>query len=274
MHLFIIKAPDLKISRLPQNRIFEAKRQVRGRYAASAILLSLLVLIMCPAAGSGQPILEAGTPVVVIDPGHGGNDTGAKGPEGTLEKTVTLDLARLIADQLATRCQVVLTRSDDYGLELAERAAVANRSAADIFISLHTGNSFISSISGSAVYFYQPFTESSLTAEAQTPKTLTDSSLPLSWDQIQIKYQISSERLAKLIQHAIAGTRLSPDTKIQGAPLLVLEGADMPAVAIEIGNLSNPNEEKMLRDPESLARITRAIAQGIDAFLIEKSKQP
>ena len=272
MHLLIIHVPDLKISRLPKNRIFEAKRQVRGRYAASAILLSLLVLIMCPVAGSGQPILEAGTPVVVIDPGHGGNDTGAKGPEGTLEKAVTLDLARLIADQLTTSCQVVLTRSDDYGLKLPERTAVANRSAADIFISLHTGSSFISSISGSAVYFYQPFAESSLTAEVPTPKTLTDSSLPLSWDQIQIKYQISSEKLAKLIQHAIDGTRRSPDTKIQGAPLLVLEGADMPAVAIEIGNLSNPNEEKMLRDPEFLARITRAIAQGIDAFFLEKSK--
>jgi N-acetylmuramoyl-L-alanine amidase len=272
MHPLIIHVPDLKISRLPKNRIFEAKRQVRGRHAAFTILLSLLVFIMCPVAGSGQPILEAGTPVVVIDPGHGGNDTGAEGSEGTLEKAVTLDLARLIADRLTTGCQVVLTRSDDYGLELPERTAVANRSAADMFISLHSGSSFISSISGSAVYFYQPFTESSLTAEARTPKTLADSSLPLSWDQIQIKYQISSEKLAKLIQHAIDGTRRSPDTKIQGTPLLVLEGADMPAVAIEIGNLSNPNEEKMLRDPEFLARMARAIARGIENFFSDKSK--
>jgi len=221
---------------------------------------------MCPAADSVPSILEADTPVVVIDPGHGGNDTGAKGPEGTREKTVTLNLARLIADQLANSCQVVLTRSDDYRLELPERTAVANRSAADIFISLHTGGSFISNISGSAVYFYQPFTESSLTAEARTPKTLTDSGQPVSWDQIQAKYRISSERLAKLIQHAIDGIRRSPHTKIQGAPLLVLEGADMPAVAIEIGNLSNPQEEKMLRDTEFLTRLARAIAMAVDTF--------
>jgi N-acetylmuramoyl-L-alanine amidase len=272
MRLLIEHLPNLNISQLLINRLCAFKKQVCVRYAASVILLNLFIFIMCPFAYSSRPILEVGTPVVVIDPGHGGNDTGAKGPEGTMEKAVTLDLARLIADRLMTSCQVVLTRSGDYGLELAERTAVANRSAADIFISLHTGSSFISSINGSAVYFYQPFTESSLTAEAQTPKTMTDSSLSLSWDQIQLKYQTSSEKLAKLIQHEIVATGSSPNTKIQGAPLLVLEGADMPAVAVEIGNLSNPNEEKMLHDPEFLSRIAQAIARGIDAFLTQKAK--
>jgi N-acetylmuramoyl-L-alanine amidase len=272
MQVLIDDISDLKTGRLLENSTFKAGRQIRLRHAASAVLISLLFFIMGPVAGSGQPILKSGSPVVVIDPGHGGNDAGAKGPEGTLEKTVTLDLARLIVDRLATGYQVVLTRSDDYGLALAERTAVANRSAADIFISLHTGSSFISSISGSAVYFYQPIAESALMAEAQTPKTLTDSSLPLSWDQIQIKYQTSSEKLAKLIQHEIDATRRSSTTKIQGAPLLVLEGADMPAVAIEIGNLSNPNEEKMLQDRQFLKQIARAIARGIDAFFNQKPK--
>jgi N-acetylmuramoyl-L-alanine amidase len=271
MHPLLEHTHDLK-SRLLKNRVPEAKRQVSGKYAASLILLSLFISIMCPVADSSQPILEAATPVVVIDPGHGGNDTGAKGPAGIEEKTVTLNLARLIADQLATRCQVVLTRSDDYRLELPERTAVANRSSADIFISLHTGSSFISNISGSAVYFYQQFAESALKAETQKPKPLTDSSLPASWDQIQVKYRISSEKLAKLIQHEINAVRQSPDIKVQGAPLLVLEGADMPAVAIEIGNLSNPNEEKMLQDPEFLTRVARAIARGIDGFFSEKAK--
>jgi N-acetylmuramoyl-L-alanine amidase len=272
MHLSIDHNLDLKIGRLPESPQVVTKRKVRGRYTVSAILLSLLVLIVCPVAGSGQPVLEANAPVVVIDPGHGGNDLGAEGPEGTLEKAVTLNLARLIAERLTTRYQVALTRSDDYGMALPERTAVANRSAADIFISLHTGSGFISSIVGSAVYFYQTSAESSLTAEIKIPKSLTESSPPLSWDQIQLKYLISSEKLAKSIQQAIAGTRRSPDTKIQGAPLLVLEGADMPAVAIEIGNMSNPNEEKMLRDPEFLARMAGAIVQGIDRFFAPKPK--
>jgi N-acetylmuramoyl-L-alanine amidase len=266
MHLSVKPVPDLEFSRLLKKRLVAAKRHVRGGYAASVILLSLLVVLTYPAAGSDQPLLETDTPVVVIDPGHGGNDTGAKGPEGTLEKTVTLNLARLIADQLAARCRVILTRSDDYRLELPERTAVANRSAADIFISLHTGSSFSSSISGSSVYFFQRFTESALNVEAQAPKPLTDGNQPLNWDQIQIKYQTSSEKLAKLIQREINTLRRPPDTRVQGAPLLVLEGADMPAVAIEVGNLSNPSEEKMLRDPEFLARIARAVATAVDVF--------
>jgi N-acetylmuramoyl-L-alanine amidase len=270
MHLLIEHFSDLKINRTLKHRLAEAKMHIRGRYAASAILLSLFIFIMCPVADAVPPILEADTPVVVIDPGHGGNDTGATGPGGTQEKTVTLDLARLIADQLTNSCQVVLTRSDDYRLEIPERTAVANRSAADIFISLHTGSSFISSIAGSAVYFYQQFTESALTAEVHSPKPLTDSGQPVNWDQIQLKYRISSEKLAALIQHEINGFRRPPDTKIQGAPLLVLEGADMPAVAIEIGNLSNPEEEKMLRDPEFLTRFARAIARAVDRFFTQK----
>jgi N-acetylmuramoyl-L-alanine amidase len=75
-----------------------------------------------------------------------------------------------------------------------------------------------------------------------------------------------------LIQFQLNNVRRPPDTKIQGAPLLVLEGADMPAVAIEIGNLSNPNEEKALGDTEFLAVIARAIAKGIDTFFAQKAK--
>jgi len=167
---------------------------------------------------------------------------------------------------------VVLTRSDDYRLDISERTAVANQSKADIFISLHTGSSFSGSVSGETVYFYQQFIGSALTAESETPQSLTDSDIPVSWDQIQSKYRITSQKLAKLIQYQLSNVRQPPDTKIQGAPLLVLEGADMPAVAIEIGNLSNPNEEKALGDTEFLAVIARAITKGINAFFAEKAR--
>ena len=185
-------------------------------------------------------------------------------------KTVTLNLARSLADRLKTNYRVVLTRSDDYRLDISERTAVANQSKADIFISLHTGSSFIGSFSGETVYFYQQFLGSALTAETETPQSLRDSDLPASWDQIQAKYRITSQKLAKLIQYQLNNVGRPQDTKIQGAPLLVLEGADMPAVAIEIGNLSNPNEEKALGDTEFLAVIARAITKGIDAFFAEK----
>jgi N-acetylmuramoyl-L-alanine amidase len=266
------KAPSLKMGRPHKNSMRAAGRYVRGYYHTAAILFSLLGFILISGTDAKQALSEAGTPVVVIDPGHGGNDTGAKGPSGIQEKTVTLNLARSIADQLKTSCRVVLTRSDDYRLDISERTAVANQAEADIFISLHTGSSFIGSISGETVYFYQQFLGSALRAESETPQSLRDSNLPVSWDQIQAKYRITSRKLAKLIQFQLNNVRRPPDTKIQGAPLLVLEGADMPAVAIEIGNLSNPNEEKALGDTEFLAVIARAIAKGIDAFFAEKAK--
>lgn len=272
MFLQIKKTSDLKMSRSSQNGVFGTNRYIRGYYTAAAILFSLFIFIPISKIDAKQALFETGMPVVVIDPGHGGNDTGAKGPAGTQEKTVTMNLARSIADQLKTSCRVVLTRSDDYRLDIAERTAVANQSKADIFISLHTGSSFIGSISEKTVYFYQPFPESALTAESKTPRSLTDSDMPIGWDQIQTKYRITSQKLAQLIQNQLNNVRQPPDTKIQGAPLLVLQGADMPAVAIEIGNLSNPNEEKALVDTEFLAAIARAIAKGVDAFFAQKAK--
>jgi N-acetylmuramoyl-L-alanine amidase len=272
MRLPTQQVTKFKINRPAKNGASGTSRSIRSDLATCAILMGLVILILSPAADSKQKPFEADMPMVVIDPGHGGNDTGAQGPDGTLEKTVTLNLARLIARQLADSHRVVLTRSDDYRLEISSRTAVANQSKADIFISLHTGNSFIHSIAGSTVYFYQQFHESALSAEPKPPKHLTQSSLPVNWDQIQTKYRMTSEKLAKLIQSRLSLIWQPPHTKYEGAPLLVLEGADMPAVTIEIGNLSNPNEVKALRDPEFLSRIARAIAEGIDAFFAEKAK--
>ena len=89
---------------------------------------------------------------------------------------------------------------------------------------------------------------------------------------IQAKYRITSEKLANQIQSRLTRVWPPQDIKAQGAPLLVLEGADMPAVAIEIGNLKNTNAEKALGDPEFLSQIAEVISGGIDAFFAEKTK--
>lgn len=225
-----------------------------------------------PEADARGPLFEEDTPLVVIDPGHGGNDDGARGPNQTLEKTITLNLAHILAQQLKARYRVLLTRNDDYGLDLAARTAVANHNKAEIFISLHTGSSFIHNINGSAVYFYQPFQESALTTEIQPPKPLQDNNPEAAWSAIQAKYRITSEKLANRIRSRLAVLWQPQATEVQAAPLLVLEGADMPAVAIEIGNLANANAEKTLGDPEFLSRIAKAIRSGIDDFFAEKPK--
>ncbi len=173
MFLLKIQISNLKISRPRKNSMCGSNRYVRGCYLTAGMLFSLLIFSLSPNADAKQALFEADLPVVVIDPGHGGNDTGAEGPDGTQEKMVALNLARLIADQLKTGCRVVLTRSDDYRLDISGRTAVANQSRADIFISLHTGGSFSRSISASTVYYYRQFIGSALIAEPKPPKFLS-----------------------------------------------------------------------------------------------------
>lgn len=242
------------------------------RYAMSAIVFILLAYTLMPTANARQPFFEQDTPLVVIDPGHGGNDVGAEGPNHTLEKNVTLRLANSLAQRLNTRYRVLLTRNEDYGLDLAARTAVANHADAEIFISLHTGSSFSPNINGSAVYFYQPFEEKALTTKNHTSPAQPDGKPEVRWGMIQTKYRLTSEKLANQIQSRLAMLLRPQEVEVQGAPLLVLEGADMPAVAIEIGNLKNASAEKALRDPEFLSRIAEAISSGIDAFFAEKPK--
>ena len=240
--------------------------------ALSAIVFIFLSCIATPEANARRPLVEATMPLVVIDPGHGGNDEGAKGPNQSLEKTITLNLAHILSQQLKARYRVLLTRNEDYGLELTARTAVANHADADIFISLHTGGSFIHNIDGATVYFYQPFQESTLKTENHRPRPLPDSNPEIEWSMIQTKYRITSEKLANQIQSRLTMLWQPQSVKVQGAPLLVLEGADMPAVAIEIGNLKNANAEKTLTEGLFMSRIAEAISSGIDAFFAEKTK--
>jgi len=250
-----------------------ASRFLPSRQVVTAMLfIFLFTCLLIPQVNARQPLFEEDLPLVAIDPGHGGNDAGARGPNDTLEKTVTLDLARMLAQRLKERYRVVLTRNGDYQLENAERTAVANHDRAEIFISLHTGGSFIHNINHSAVYFYQPFQESALTTEAHASDAMQDNKPDSAWGKIQLKYRITSEKLAKKIQTGLTAILPPQNITVEGAPLMVLEGADMPAIAIEIGNLSNASSENALDDAQFLSRTAGAIAAGIDAFFAEKPK--
>jgi N-acetylmuramoyl-L-alanine amidase len=249
-----------------------AKGFFSNPHAVPAVLFTVLICILASGANAGEPFFKKDMPVVVIDPGHGGPDTGAKGPNKRLEKTVTLNLAHILARQLEARYRVVLTRNGDYALDISDRTAVANHARAEIFISLHTGNSFIHNINGSAVYFYRPFQGSALKTENPAAKPIQNSDPAVSWDMIQAKYRITSEKLADQIQSRLSNLWQPREVKVQGMPLLVLQGADMPAVAIEIGNLANATAEKALGDPRFLSRVAEAISSGIDDFFAAKEK--
>lgn len=251
---------------------FTAPNSVSRPKFIAAILLSLLACSAIPNADAKRKLFEAHLPVVAIDPGHGGKDTGAKGPNGTLEKAVTLNLARMIAQQLDAEFRVVLTRDDDYGIPNSDRAAAANHAKADLFISLHAGKGLTHEFNRSAVYFYMPFEGSAFQTESNLSAETADIEPADRWDTIQSKHQVASKKLATQLQAELKAIRQLQMATVRGIPLRVLEGTDMPAVAVEIGNLANASAEKQLADSQHLSTVAEAIARAIKAFLAEKPR--
>lgn len=229
-------------------------------------LVCLLLGFLALESHAKSLIIDQHKGVIVIDPGHGGHDRGAKGPEGTLEKSVTLNLARIIAGELSDTYKVVLTRTDDYWLDIYDRTAAANHAAADLFISIHTGGSFQHKARGMSLYYYKEISGPALTHETEdlTLSRSTTSQIP--WEKIQNRHKTTSSVLAKLIRKRINEQAIFIKSKIQGAPLMVLEGADMPAVVMEVGYITNSAEEKSLRDINVLSRIAKGIRNAVDDY--------
>jgi N-acetylmuramoyl-L-alanine amidase len=214
---------------------------------------------------------------IVIDPGHGGHDTGTLGPEGIEEKNVVLDVAlrlrRLILHKLA--CQVVMTRSTDTFIPLEERTAMANQDGADLFISIHANASRDPAARGIETY-YLNFTRNpeALAVAARENATSEQSVFEL---QSLIKKIALSEKLdesrdfAKVVDHQLLfhlnedGDR-QPDRGIKKAPFVVLIGANMPSILVEISFLTNPHDERLLESPHFRQEIAQALYDGIARY--------
>jgi N-acetylmuramoyl-L-alanine amidase len=206
---------------------------------------------------------------IVIDPGHGGYDKGAKGPDGTFEKNVTMELARVLAAELEKTYKVILTRTDDYWIDILKRTAMANHLNADMFISIHTGGSFLHQASGISLYYYEKVSTSALMLETESMEGTKSSNFKERWSNVQGRHQKNSKIFAERILNSLKkkiGKTVEYNTEIQGAPLMVLEGADTPAILIEIGYITNPKEEKSLNDINVLSDIAEKIKNGIDDF--------
>lgn len=216
---------------------------------------ALLILALTVAAVCAQTLFDDRAGTVVIDPGHGGHDPGAKGPGGVLEKDVTLALARLIVGRLEDRYRVVLTRTDDYDLAPFKRAGTANHERADLFVSLHTGAAFMHQAGGATIFSHRPPQEPS-------------EGIAALWERTQDRHTQASARLARTLQ-----AHLSAQPALAAAPLIVLGGADMPAVLVEVAQLTNPVEEKRLTEPQGLAEIAAGLAKGIEAYLSRPPSQ-
>lgn len=233
------------------------------------LLIFLVILFICPGtlqANPKKPVFAKRKKTIVLDPGHGGHDKGALGPDGTFEKNVTLDFARILATELKNTYRVILTRTDDYFLNIPSRTSMANHVKANLFISIHAGGSFLHQASSITIYFFKEISEPVLTPSTNPSKPFKGINDRSPWSNIQNRHQTSSKIIAQLMLNRINEQTIFKKSGILDAPLMVLEGTDMPAVCLEIGYITNPSEEKSFQDISVLSNIAQGIRNGIDDF--------
>ncbi|MCF8067813.1 MAG: N-acetylmuramoyl-L-alanine amidase [Desulfobacterales bacterium] len=205
--------------------------------------------------------------VIVIDPGHGGNDTGVKGTDNSREKNITLAMAHLLKDRLSGNFKTILTRKDDYALDIYDRAAVANTNKASIFISLHVGGSFQHKNSGISIYYFQNPSSDEISLDHKRSGLLLEDRTVRAWKSVQLSHIIESKKLAQTIYTSLSEQQHLGVKKSQDVNLSVLAGADMPAVIIEIGYLTNPSDESKLNDFSILKDLSHKLSIGIEKYL-------
>lgn len=218
--------------------------------------------------------LKLGT--VVLDPGHGGRDTGTIGPTGLTEKELVLDIARRLGALIEERleAEVIYTRTDDVSVPLEERTALANEKKADLFLSIHA-NSGVRSAAGAETY-YLNFTTSRRALDvaarenASSEKTIHE--LQSLIQKIALKDKIEESReFASKVQAALHAAqkktnRRAKNRGVRKAPFLVLIGARMPSVLTEVTFLSNPREERQLKRGQNRQRIAEALYKGLSQY--------
>ena len=210
---------------------------------------------------------------IAIDAGHGGTDVGTRGPEGTLEKDVTLSVARRLQAAIQRRLglRVVLTRSGDAGVTLDERAAIANNNRADLFISLHANASMRESATGAEVFYLRPVEyEDPGDARGGEHVPVVGGGTRLldivRWERAQLRFVDRSALWARTVAEELrARVPMSP-RGVQQAPLRVLVGANMPAALVEMGFISNPGQEVQLASPAFQDAVVEAVLQSIIRF--------
>jgi N-acetylmuramoyl-L-alanine amidase len=214
---------------------------------------------------------------VVIDPGHGGHDTGTIGPTGLLEKDLTLDVASRLGNLISERIgsEVVFTRSDDTFIALEDRTALANEKGADLFISVHANSSSLRGVRGIETYYLNLTGERDAMEVAARENAASNRSIHELQDlvsKITLTEKISESReFATQVQRNLfaAVSRDNPTLRNRGvrkAPFVVLIGARMPSVLAEVSFLSNPRDEKMLKTGAYRQKLAEALFNGVAAY--------
>ncbi len=212
---------------------------------------------------------------VVIDPGHGGHDTGTIGPAGYEEKMLVLDVARRLGALISQRlgAEIVFTRSDDTFIPLEERTAIANDHKADLFLSIHANSSRARNVTGTEVYYLNFTTDADALDVAARENATSQTSiheLQSLVQKIALKEKVQESRefagaIQKSLYTGLARGR-GRDRGVKKAPFIVLIGAQMPSVLAEIAFLSNPRQEVLLKRPDYRQRIAEALYKGVAQY--------
>ena len=218
---------------------------------------------------------------IAIDPGHGGEDEGVKSAEGAKEKDLTLAIARRAKGVIEARLglRVLLTRDDDRTVPLDDRTSMANNNKADLFISLHMNGSLRPATSGAAIFcaaFDKDAAQAASVGGTERLPTFGGGSRDIEmvpWDLAQTRHLDRSEAFAGLVEQQFRDRVPLTTRPIDRAQLRVLESANMPAVLVELGYLTNPEQAKLLGSDgfqstavqamyEAIVRFRDSIAQG------------
>ena len=215
---------------------------------------------------------------VVIDPGHGGRDEGTAGPTGLKEKELVLDVSKRLAAmvQQSIGAEVILTRDDDRFVPLERRPAIANERRADLFLSIHA-NSSTMRIAGGVESYYLSFTTSKtameLAARENADSERSVFELKELLQKIALKDKVDESRdFASKVQSAMfnlaaKSTPVQRNRGIKKAPFIVLIGTQMPSVLAEIGFVSNPKEEAILKTSAHRQKIAEALLKGMEGYI-------
>jgi N-acetylmuramoyl-L-alanine amidase len=241
------------------------------RLAAAGAALALL-------CGAEAPPAER-FDTVVVDAGHGGDDHGARGRGGLLEKDLVLDVSRRLGERLRERgLRVVMTRSDDRFVPLEARTSIANDARGDLFVSVHANASTYRGARGIETFF------ASLEASDDAARRLAEAEnlafardggaapaaadplVAILGDLIATEHLVESQEFARLAQRRLATAEAARSRGVKQAPFVVLMGVQMPAVLVEIGFLTNPDEERVLSREAERERLVEGLAEAVLAF--------
>ena len=234
-----------------------------------------------PAKPVTKPAAQAKPKLVFLDPGHGGKDPGARGVRGTREKAVVMMIARLLQRELQAggRYRVMLTRGNDSFVALRERVARAQAAKADLFLSLHADSHPDADVRGASVYTLSEDATDRETAALAARENRADgvvAGMRLAGKPDNVANTLvamtqrgtvnDSRRLAETIVRTLSrnGVRLLPRSHRQ-AGFAVLTSPDIPAALVELGYLSNPQDEKLLTVRQHQAALARALRASVDA---------